>query len=488
MDYSSLLRKLPQVNIIVSALESDESLRGVPRSLMLASSREILSGIRSSILEFSNSTEADPVSKDTLLKLVETESVVFAARELALRMNASSFRKVINATGIIVHTNLGRAPLSKESIESINETCSGYSNLEYDLNKGERGSRNDLIEEILKEITGAEAALVVNNNAAAVLLALSTFAAGKEVIVSRGQLVEIGGSFRLPDVMKQSGAILKEVGTTNKTYLKDYEEAVCENTSMIIRAHPSNYQIVGFTSEVSLVELVKLSTEKGLVLLDDLGSGLLLDLSEYGLPAEASVSQSVDSACDLVAFSGDKLLGGPQSGIVLGKSDFINKMRSNPLARALRVDKMTIAALESTLSAYRDPKKALEKIPVLRMLTETEESVRRRALSIKKRLLGELDGASGLKINVMQESAYSGGGSFPMQSIPTYAVVITPDDEAVVSKTEAALRALPLPVLCRVRENSILLDARTVHADEVRIIAESAAASIKKALKTCEQA
>ena len=293
---------------------------------------------------------------------------------------------MINGTGVIIHTNLGRSPLAQAAIDQILQVATHYSNLEYTLAEGKRGSRHDHLESVLRELTGAEAALVVNNNAGAVLLTLNTLAQGREVIVSRGQLVEIGGSFRMPDVMRASGAILREVGATNKTHLFDYENAISTETAMLLKVHTSNYRIMGFTKEVSLAEMVTLGKKYGLPVVEDLGSGCFLDLSRYGLDKEPTVTEALQTGVDLVLFSGDKLLGGPQAGLVVGARNWIDQLKHNPLTRALRPDKLTLAGLEATLRFYRDEEQAVQAIPTLKMITQPPTEVKRRAQSLARRL------------------------------------------------------------------------------------------------------
>lgn len=327
------------------------------------------------------------------------------------------------------------------------------------------------LRKLLRELTGAESALVVNNNAAAVLLSLTGLAAGREVIVSRGQLIEIGGSFRLPDVMAQSGARLVEVGTTNKTYLDDYRRAVTSETAMIMRAHPSNYRIMGFTSETDIRGLASLAHEFELVLLDDLGSGVYIDLGEHGLSYEPTIVRSLEEGADLVCFSGDKLLGGPQAGIILGRKDLVETLAGHPLARALRVDKLTIAALEATLRHYLDPERAVREIPTLAMLTAEQETLRRRARSLAKRLAS----SGAFEAEVVEDVSRAGGGALPLEDLPTWTVAVTSPSRSA-NAIEKGLRASDPPVVCRIKEDRVVLDMRTVSDDEVPLIAGAFAA------------
>jgi L-seryl-tRNA(Ser) seleniumtransferase len=353
--------------------------------------------------------------------------------------------------------------LGKEVLKNIHLVAQGYSNLEFDLQSGERGSRYTHVEELLCKISGAEAALVVNNNAAAILLALNTLAEGKEVVVSRGELVEIGGSFRLPDVMKKSGANLKEVGTTNRTHLHDYEQAINEKTALLLKVHTSNFRILGFTAEVSLKDLVKLGRTKGLPVMQDLGSGCLLDLSRYGLPQEPTVQEALRAGADLVTFSGDKLLGGPQGGIILGQKKYVDLIKKNPLNRAVRIDKLTLAGLEATLRTYLDHEKALTQIPVLKMLTYSESELKKRAKRLQRAITQEL--SSLCQVQIKNETSPVGGGSLPLQHLPTWVIALRPL-QISVSEMEKRLREQEPPIIARIQEDTILLDMRTIDEKE----------------------
>ena len=372
-------------------------------------------------------------------------------------MQSPGLKKVLNGTGTILHTNLGRAPLGKEAASRVLETVSGYCNLEYDLEDGCRGERCGQIENILCEITGAEAAVAVNNNAAALLLILCTLAQGGEVIVSRGELVEIGGQFRIPDVMKQSGAGLVEVGTTNRTRLSDYETAVTETTKAILKVHTSNYRIIGFTEETSIEQLTPLREKYGIPLVEDLGSGALLDLTKYGLPGEPNVQDALRRGADIVCFSGDKLLGGPQAGIIAGKKEYIEKMRSNPLFRALRIDKITAAFLETILLEYRSMERALVRIPTLRMLTQNEKEIAEDAAELKALLE---QAAFDAEIALYPCRSKVGGGALPVTELPSMAVGIRPSKISAETLSRR-LRRLPIPVVTRIEDENVLVDART---------------------------
>ena len=430
-------------------------LKNHPKALIVRCIRKILEEKRTFILQ---SRDGGPVtvarSPENWLAGVENELTA------ALR---PSLRPVINATGVVLHTNLGRAPLSEEALKNVVNIGRGYANLELDLRTGERSSRYEHVEERLCRLSGAESALVVNNNAAAVLLALNSLAEGKEVIVSRGQLVEIGGSFRIPDIMKKSGARLMEVGTTNRTHLQDYEGALSERTALLLRVHTSNFRVMGYTADVSLKDLVSLGQARGLPVMEDLGSGCFLGLEEYGWYPEATVPEVLAAGPDVVTFSGDKLLGGPQAGIILGKGKFIGLLRKNPLHRAVRIDKLTLAALESTLRVYEDDPQPAQKIPVLGMLTCGVEKLERRAKRLKRILAKELSLIC--RVNLREESSQVGGGAMPLQALPTRVVALHPLQISAATLEERLRQGDP-PVVARIKEEEILLDLRTVSIQE----------------------
>jgi len=367
----------------------------------------------------------------------------------------------------VVHTDLGRSLVPAAAIENLAQIAGRYSNLEYDLGAGKRGSRYSSVEDILCEISGAQAGMVVNNNAAAVLLCLETLARGKEVIVSRGELVEIGGSFRIPDVMAKSGGILKEVGTTNRTHLQDYENALGENTALMLKVHRSNYSVIGFTAEVSLKELVELGTKHGLPVMEDLGSGTFIDFSKYGLVKEPTVQESVTAGVDLVTFSGDKLLGGPQAGIIVGKKHFVDRIKQNPLARALRIDKMTLAALETTLRLYRDEDQAIRLIPTLRMLTMDSNELASRADRLADNL--RAIGGSRLEINPVELSSKAGGGALPLLELPSKCLLIKIQGLSV-NKLEKNMRQNTPPIIGRIENDAFVIDPRTLLDDDLPVI------------------
>jgi L-seryl-tRNA(Ser) seleniumtransferase len=430
-------RALPSVDTLLRAAPARALLERAPRSLVVDAVRDALERAR-------REPERAPRDEGSWAAAIES---AFADRE------RRSLRPVFNATGVVLHTNLGRAPLPAAAIAAVQEVAAGYSNLEYDLERGTRGSRHTHCAALLREITGAEDALVVNNGAAALLLAVSTLALGREVIVSRGELVEIGGSFHIPDVMGRGGAQLVEVGTTNRTHLRDYLGAITPMTGAIVKVHRSNFTMQGFVAEVSVESLASELGAEGPPIISDLGSGLLVSLEEWGLRGEPLVSDAVRSGAAVITLSGDKLLGGPQAGIALGRLDVIERMRSNPLTRALRVDKLTLAALEATLALYRDPATAIREVPTLAMLTAPLERVRERASALCSRLA-----AAGHRAAVVASSASVGGGSFPTTQIPSAAVALGGDAEAL----EARLRGGARPVIGRIEEGRLLLDLRSV--------------------------
>ena len=454
-EINSLLRRLPRVDELLK----DESLGRFKRAIALKAVRLAIDRTRGEILK-------------GRVRDFSRESILQEALRIAGQLSGASLRRVINATGIVIHTNLGRAPLAEEALRAVVEVSRGYSNLEFDLRTGKRGKRYDHLRGLLRDITGAEDALVVNNNAAAVLLCLSALARGKEVVVSRGELVEIGGAFRVPDVMLQSGATLREVGTTNKTHLRDYEEAITEATALLLKVHRSNYRIIGFTQEVELEALVDLGRRHSIPVMFDLGSGSLVDLKAYGIHEEPQVQVVLKKGTDLVTFSGDKLLGGPQAGIILGRKDLIETISRHPLTRAVRIDKMTLAALEATLKIYLDPEEAMKKVPVLKALFTPLQSLKRRASRLKRLLKEDLPEAVELKVE--RDIAKAGGGSLPEIAFDTYVLTIS---GLSAQRLHELLRSVDPPVVGRIREERYLLDMRTVSDDEVPLLKEA----VKKA-------
>jgi L-seryl-tRNA(Ser) seleniumtransferase len=439
MSIQEELRKLPSVDRLLK----EESVAALAErwghELTVNAARETLEEVREAIREGQSCPPLEALAR-------------MAGERLAAHLRPT-LRPSINATGVIVHTNLGRAPLSAEARAAMDAVAVGYSNLEYDLEAGGRGSRYVHAEEILCRLTGAEAALVVNNNAAAVLLILMTFARGQEVIISRGQLVEIGGGFRIPDVMRQSGATLVEVGTTNRTYARDYEVAITEHTAALMRVHRSNFRLMGFVHEPALAEMVELAGARGLLLFDDLGSGTLLDTTPYGLAHEPTIQESVAAGASLVSCSGDKLLGGPQAGIILGRAELIARLKKFPLTRALRVDKTTLAGLQATLRHYLLGE-ATEKVPVWRMISQGEAELRERAGA----WVGVLRGL-GVPAAAVPGRSTVGGGSLPGETLPTHLVALdVPSPDAVAAR----LRAGEPPVVSRIEDDRLVLDPRTV--------------------------
>lgn len=436
-------RDLPSVNSLLDSAELAPLLARCPRRTVTSAARAAVESVR-------NGSQQAPAGLDGWRDLVDAELE---------SITRASLRPVLNATGVVLHTNLGRAPLPASAIRAIQDVARGFSNLEYDLEAGERGSRYSHCVSLLREITCCEDALVVNNCAAALILAVDTFARDREVIISRGELVEIGGSFRIPDIMRRGGARLVEVGTTNRTHLTDYQDAISAQTGAIIKVHRSNFSISGFTSDVGVDQLAALGKERGVPVVHDLGSGLLISLDDFGLRGEPTASDALDSGSDVVTLSGDKLLGGPQAGIMLGKAAVIEKLRANPLARALRVDKLTIAALGATLALYRDPAAAFQSIPVLAMLTATPPTLESRARAIAAALL-----ARGVDCAVVPSESSVGGGAFPVAVLQSFAVALQGDAGIL----ELALREAAMPVIGRMKDGQLLLDVRSLqpHEDE----------------------
>ena len=463
-----VLSQIPQVELLLRTPSIQALIEEYSHQAVTDSIRQVLALFRREIL----SQPTDWFPED----MPDRQEILQRVKIMTKQKMQPSLHGVINATGIILHTNLGRALLPKSACRQVLEVASRYSNLEIDEKTGVRGSRYDHVNQLLCQITGAEDAMVVNNNAAAVLLVLAAMGCGKEVVVSRGQLIEIGGSFRIPEVMEQSGCRLVEVGATNKTHLQDYEKAIGRETALLLKAHTSNYRIVGFTEEVSNADLVQLGHAHALPIVEDLGSGILLDLSAYGL-TEPTVQSSLQAGIDVVTISGDKLLGGPQAGIILGKKEFIALMKKHPLNRALRIDKMTLAGLEATLKLYLDEKKALTEIPVLRMLTISKEELQQKAdrlwLDVTMRVGGKAF------VRVQEDVSAVGGGSMPLVQLPTYVLAIVPRDCSVV-QFEAALRGFETPIFGRIAKDQYLLDLRTIQDDELTRVADGVVQMIEQ--------
>jgi L-seryl-tRNA(Ser) seleniumtransferase len=459
----SILRQLPSVDGLVQTWLQGNRTASPPPTLLLEAARSVLERKRRRIL---SATTCDELAAIEL----RPESLTAEVASWLTQAQRPHFRRLINATGVILHTNLGRALLSQAAVENVARLASHYSNLEYDLERGQRGDRYVAVVDLLRRLTGAEDALVVNNNAAAVLLALQALAAGREVVVSRGELIEIGGSFRIPDIMRSSGALLHEVGTTNKTHLADYRNAITERTALLLKVHTSNYRIVGFTESVPGEALVQLAHAFQLPVMEDLGSGNLVDLAAYGLEPEPTVSEVVRAGVDVVSFSGDKLLGGPQAGILVGKQRYLEVLKRHPLNRALRIDKMTVAALEATMRHYLDPAAAVREIPTLRMITAPPPEVNRRA----RRLLRQLKGAIGgdWSLSVQADVSEVGAGALPLTKIPTW-VISVHSARMSATEIERSFRRHDPPVLGRIQQDSFLLDMRMVQDHELAEVVQA---------------
>ncbi|MBW1774051.1 MAG: L-seryl-tRNA(Sec) selenium transferase [Deltaproteobacteria bacterium] len=460
-DQKALLKKIPSVDRLLNTAEIAELALQYPRNLIIKAIHDVLAEVRGSILSGDASQEASDLNVAFVTGLV---------MERVTRLARPSLRPVINATGIVVHTNLGRSILAERVLKNFRPLSGGYCNLEYDLDGGKRGSRYTHVEGILMELTGAEAATVVNNNAAAVYICLETLAKDREVVVSRGELVEIGGSFRIPDVMRKSGARMVEVGTTNKTHLRDYEEVIGPETGLLLKVHRSNFQIVGFTEEVDRVQLSALGRKYGIPVVEDLGSGCLIDLTKYGLFKEPTAGEVLEQGVDLVTFSGDKMLGGPQAGIILGRKDLVEAIKKNQLSRALRIDKLTLLALEETLNIYRDERVALEEIPTLKMITQPYEDLKKKARRLL-RLIGKLDGRN-FSVGATDGISRVGGGAWPLQELPSRLVTLVPAGLSA-HQMEEWLRAHEPPVIVRVEDEKVHLDVRTIQESEMKKVAEA---------------
>ncbi len=443
-----MLRNIPKVDKILEWPDIKAFMEKYPRPVVIAAVRETLNQVRAEIL--AGSTTRESLAEETVVEKVN----------LALnKSNTPGLRRVINGTGVVLHTNLGRAPLAESLRDAMLDAAFGYCTLEFDLETGSRGKRAVHVENLLCTLTGAETAVVVNNNAAAVLLALSALARGREVVVSRGELVEIGGSFRIPEVMEQSGAILREVGATNRTHPRDYRAAISEDTALLLKVHTSNFALVGFTTQVSTEELVAIGRETSLPVMVDAGSGTLINLSSCGLPGEATVREYLDAGADLVTFSGDKLLGGPQAGIIVGKKSLLEPMKKHPLLRALRLDKVTLATLEGTLRLYRDEQQALRQIPTLRMMTATAEELASRARKALRRMRRALP--AGVSLTPLKGFSQVGGGTFPLLELPTTLIAVAVEGLSP-QQLEQQLRTRTLPIIGRISQGAFLLDLRTL--------------------------
>ena len=450
-----LLRELPSVDVISRNSEIEALSQSIDQEYLTEIIREETANIRALILE--DKYEHDHINTQELIENIKN------------RLSSDfdfGLKKVINGTGVVLHTNLGRAPMPTAIREKFENILYGYCNLEYDIEKGARGSRHDHLKELILKLTGAEDVIVVNNNAAAVMLVLSTMCAGREVIVSRGELVEIGGSFRIPKVMQHSGAFLREVGSTNKTHLRDYEEEINENTAALMKVHTSNFRMMGFTESVSIKDLRPLADRHDLPIIDDLGSGVFIDLRKYGLEYEPTILDSLAQGSDIVTFSGDKLLGGPQCGVIVGKAKYISMMKKNNLLRALRVDKMTISALAMTLSLYLDKENLEKNVPVLSMLSQEPEQLKEKA----QRLL-DMTAANSLRADIRVEASKSqvGGGSLPAQYMDSYSVAVNPS-EMSVNELEQKMRLTEPHIVGRIANETYYLDVRSIFEEELSAV------------------
>ena len=487
---NDILRAMPSVNELLENTQLTKYLQNLDRSYLVEVIREEQESLRQEIIESKTSLLTDLSGEfqhggTQQLRTVLTDIIIDRTEKMLSMKVDPSLHRVINCSGTVLHTNLGRAPLSSDIMSDTVETVTGYSNLEFDLEEGKRGSRYSHLEELLTTLTGAESALAVNNNAAAVLLALKALASEREVIVSRGEQVEIGGSFRIPEVMKQSGAQLVEVGTTNKTHLQDYEQAITEQTGLILKVHTSNYRIVGFTDSVSRQELVEMAHAHGLYVMEDLGSGLLLDLNQYGLTDEPTIKEVIEAGVDLVTFSGDKLLGGPQAGIIAGKKELIDMLKRDQLTRALRMGKLSIKALEETLRLYLEPETAVKKVPVLNMLTQTESSIKGKAHTLYQSIKKTLP-ADKFSVTLEEDVSQVGGGAMPGKELSTWTVVIYEtnsientnstgdknrnDGIETVRDLWSVLRDQKPPIITRIQKERLSLDPRTISTEELEII------------------
>ena len=458
MNKNMLYRSIPKVDVLLENSDIVTLIENHHRDVVVDVIREEIDKLRNFI------KENDDVN------LIETKinNLIENIKISTEKVYSYNIKKVINGTGTILHTNLGRAIISKKHADYLSEVVTSYSNLEYNLEEGKRGERYSHFEKLICKITGAEAAMAVNNNAAAVMLVLSSMAAEREVIVSRGELVEVGGKFRIPDVMKSSNAHLVEIGTTNKTHLEDYEDAISENTGAFLKVHTSNFKILGFTESVSIEELCKLGREKDIPVIEDIGSGVLIDLSEYGLEYEPTVQDSIKAGVDVVSFSGDKLLGGPQAGIIVGKKKYIDKMKKNPLTRAFRIDKFTATILEMIFHEYLNKEDAIKNIPVLSLITKDLKEIEKNANALFNKIENLENVAD---INVEDTFSQIGGGSLPAERIKSKSVTIMPKNISTQS-LEAKLRAGKNPVVGRISEEKLILDMRTVLEDEIDILAQ----------------
>lgn len=463
MTSQSQLQQLPAIEKLLNTSEMLELQAIYARSLVTEALRAVVADIRSDILQ-----------GDRNIQLPDTAGYARLTRQRIADKIAPRLHPVVNATGTITHTNLGRALLSTTACEAMQQAAQNYVNLEYDVTTGKRGHRDRITEPLLQQLTGGEASTVVNNNAAAVLLALQTMAHGKEVLVSRGELIEIGGAFRIPDVMEASGAILREVGTTNRTHLRDYAAAITENTGLLLKVHPSNYKILGFTATPTMEELTELGAQHSVPTMEDLGSGALVDMTQYGLPREPLVAESIASGVDIVTFSGDKLLGGPQAGVIVGKAEWIEKMRKNPMMRAMRVDKLTLAALAATLQLYLTTPSAdtlAAQLPMLNRYTRPMEALH----AVAEQLARQLRDIFGEKVHIQIAETHGqiGSGALPVETLPSVALVLEPMD-ITPDELASRFRQAKVPVIGRIKDAQLWLDLRAIYEREQAWIVEAA--------------
>ena len=458
MNKNILYRNIPKVDVLLENPRIVKLIKKYHRDVIVDIIREEINKLRTFIKE----------NDDISLIEEKTNQLVENITKSTEKIYSYNLRKVINGSGTILHTNLGRAIISKKHANYLSEVVTNYSNLEYNLEEGKRGERYSHFEKLICKITGAEAAMAVNNNAAAVMLVLSSMAKEKEVIVSRGELVEIGGKFRIPDVMKSSNEHLVVVGTTNKTHLEDYSDAITENTGALLKVHTSNFKILGFTESVSVEELSKLSKEKDIPIIEDIGSGVLIDLSKYGLKYEPTVQDSIKAGVDVVSFSGDKLLGGPQAGIIVGKKKYIDKMKKNPLTRAFRIDKFTATVLEMIFHEYLNEENAIKNIPVLSLITKDIKEIEESAIKLYEKLSNLKDVVD---IKVEDTLSQIGGGSLPTEKIKSKCISIVPKNISTAS-LEEQLRLNENPVVARISDNKLIIDMRCILEDEIEILAE----------------
>lgn len=458
MNKNILFRNIPKVDVLLEKPEIIQLIENYHRDVVVDAIREEIEKLR----YFIKKNDDISLIEEKIESLVE--SIILNVK----KVYSYNLKKVINGTGTILHTNLGRAIISKKHANYLSEVVTSYSNLEYNLEEGKRGERYSHFEKLICKITGAESAMAVNNNAAAVMLVLSSMAKDKEVIVSRGELVEVGGKFRIPDVMKSSNAHLVEIGTTNKTHLEDYEDSISENTGAFLKVHTSNFKILGFTESVSIDELCKLGKEKNIPVIEDIGSGVLIDLSKYGLEYEPTVQDSIKAGVDIVSFSGDKLLGGPQAGIIVGKKKYIDKMKKNPLTRAFRIDKFTATILEMIFHEYLNEEDAIKNIPVLSLITKDIKEIEESANKLYEKLSPIKDVAS---VQIEDTLSQIGGGSLPAERIKSKAITIMPKNISTAA-LEEKLRLGENPVVGRISEDKLILDMRTILEDEIDILSE----------------